>query len=36
MSGSSWKAGQGNLSKEFVLNIKFNTTHDYNGVITVW
>ena len=30
-SGSSWKAGQGNLSKEFVLNMKFNTTHDYNS-----
>lgn len=29
--GSAWQAGQGNLSKEFVLNLKFNTTHDYNG-----
>lgn len=29
--GNSWQAGQGNLSKEIVLNLKFNTTHDYNG-----
>lgn len=29
--GAAWKAGQGELSKEFVLNLKFNTTHDYNG-----
>ena len=30
-NGSAWQAGQGQLSKEFVLNLKFNTTHDYNG-----
>lgn len=29
--GSTWQAGQGSLSKEIVLNLKFNTTHDYNG-----
>ena len=29
--GSAWKAGQGKLSKEIVLNLKMNTTHDYNG-----
>ncbi len=29
--GNSWQAGQGNLSKEIVLNLKFNTTSDYNG-----
>ena len=29
--GSGWRSGQGNLSKEIVLNLKFNTTHDYNG-----
>ncbi len=29
--GSAWQAGQGHLSKEFILNLKFNTTHDYNG-----
>ena len=29
--GSAWRSGQGNLSKEIVLNLKFNTTHDYNG-----
>jgi len=29
--GTAWQAGQGNLSKEFVLNLKFNTTQDYNG-----
>ncbi len=29
--GSSWQSGQGNLSKEFVLNLKMNTTSDYNG-----
>ncbi len=29
--GSTWRSGQGNLSKEIVLNLKFNTTHDYNG-----
>lgn len=29
--GSSWQAGQGSLSKEIVLNLKFNTTSDYNG-----
>ena len=29
--GSAWKAGQGKLSREIVLNLKMNTTHDYNG-----
>lgn len=29
--GKTWKAGQGSLSKEIVLNMKFNSTHDYNG-----
>lgn len=29
--GSAWKAGQGSLSKEIVLNLKMNSTHDYNG-----
>ncbi|MDO4164331.1 MAG: RagB/SusD family nutrient uptake outer membrane protein [Bacteroides sp.] len=29
--GSTWQAGQGSLSKEIVLNLKMNTTHDYNG-----
>ncbi len=29
--GSKWQSGQGKLSKEFVLNLKFNTTHDYSG-----
>lgn len=29
--GSAWKAGQGELSKEIVLNLKMNTTQDYNG-----
>ncbi len=29
--GSSWQAGQGHLSKEIVLNLKLNSTHDYNG-----
>ena len=29
--GSSWRSGQKDLSKEIVLNLKFNTTHDYNG-----
>lgn len=29
--GSTWQAGQGHLSKEIVLNLKLNTTHDYNG-----
>ena len=29
--GSQWRPGQGNLSKEIVLNLKFATTHDYNG-----
>lgn len=28
--GSSWRAGQKNLSKEFVLNLKFNTTQTYS------
>lgn len=28
--GSTWKSGQGNLSKEFVLNMKFATTHTYD------
>ncbi len=29
--GSTWQAGQGNLSKEIVLNLKMNSTSDYNG-----
>lgn len=29
--GKTWKAGQGSLSKEIVLNMKFNSTRDYNG-----
>ena len=29
--GSAWRSGQGNLSSEIVLNLKFNTTSDYNG-----
>lgn len=29
--GKTWKAGQGSLSKEIVLNLKLNSTHDYNG-----
>lgn len=29
--GSAWQAGQGNLSKEIVLNLKMNSTHNYNG-----
>lgn len=29
--GTTWQAGQGNLSKEVVLNLKMNTTSDYNG-----
>ncbi len=29
--GNQWRSGQGDLSKEIVLNLKFATTHDYNG-----
>lgn len=29
--GSAWQAGQGSLSKEIVLNLKMNTTQDYNS-----
>lgn len=29
--GTTWRAGQGSLSKEIVLNLKMNSTHDYNG-----
>lgn len=29
--GKTWKAGQGSLSKEIVLNLKLNSTHDYSG-----
>lgn len=29
--GTTWQAGQGALSKEIVLNLKMNTTHDYDG-----
>lgn len=29
--GTAWRSGQKDLSKEIVLNLKFNTTHDYNG-----
>lgn len=29
--GQSWQAGQGELSKEIVLNLKMNSTQDYNG-----
>ena len=29
--GAAWQSGQGDLSKEIVLNLKMNTTHDYNG-----
>ena len=29
--GKTWKAGQGSLSKEIVLNLKLNSTGDYNG-----
>ncbi len=30
-NSDGWHAGQGQLSKEFVLNLKFNSTQDYNG-----
>lgn len=30
-NGKTWQAGQGHLSKEIVLNLKLNSTHDYNG-----
>lgn len=30
-NSDGWHSGQGNLSKEFILNMKFNTTQDYNG-----
>jgi starch-binding outer membrane protein, SusD/RagB family len=30
-NADGWHAGQGELSKEFILNMKFNTTQDYNG-----
>lgn len=30
-NADGWHAGQGSLSKEIVLNLKMNTTHDYNG-----
>ena len=29
--GNDWRSGQKDLSKEIVLNLKFNTTQDYNG-----
>lgn len=29
--GTGWRSGQGDLSKEIVLNLKFAVTHDYNG-----
>ena len=29
--GNDWRSGQKDLSKEIVLNLKFNTTHDYSG-----
>lgn len=29
--GNGWRSGQKDLSKEIVLNLKFNTTHDYAG-----
>ena len=29
--GSAWKAGQTGISKEFVFQIKCNTTQDYDG-----
>ena len=34
--GSTWKSGQGNLSKEFVLNMKFATTHTYEQEPGFW
>lgn len=30
-NADGWHAGQGDISKEFILNLKFNTTQDYNG-----
>lgn len=30
-NGDTWHAGQGNISKEFVLDLSFNSTQDYNG-----
>lgn len=30
-NNGAWQAGQNGISKEFVLNLKLNTTHDYNG-----
>ena len=30
-NSDGWHAGQGEISKEFILNLKFNTTQDYNG-----
>ena len=30
-NSDGWHAGQGQLSKEFILNMKFNSTQDYSG-----
>lgn len=30
-NADGWHAGQGEISKEFVLNLKFNSTQDYDG-----
>lgn len=30
-NADGWHSGQANLSQEFILNMKFNTTQDYNG-----
>ncbi|MBN2164693.1 MAG: RagB/SusD family nutrient uptake outer membrane protein [Marinilabiliaceae bacterium] len=30
-NADGWHSGQGTISKEFILNLKFNTTQDYDG-----